>query len=93
MRSAPQHTRRQPDGRHAIPVPPSVPTLQAQTQAAPRRARRLATDDQVWTLHRQGGSPRAIAQQPGMRHWTVVWYLQAPTFPERKGRVIKARAF
>jgi hypothetical protein len=41
-----------PDGRHVIPVPPSVPTLQAQTQAAQRRARRLATYDQVWTLHR-----------------------------------------
>jgi len=76
----------QPDGTTAVPVPPSTPTLQAQTQAALRRARRLATYDRVWALHRQGWSPRAIAQQLGMGRWTVVRYLQAPTFPERKGR-------
>jgi hypothetical protein len=33
----------QPDGRMAMPVPPSTPTPQAQTRAAQRRARRLAT--------------------------------------------------
>jgi transposase len=82
----------QPDGRHAIPVPPSVPPLQAQSQAAQRRARRLATYEQVWTLHRQGWSPRAIAQQLGMGRWTVVRYLQAPTFPERKGRSDKGKS-
>jgi transposase len=76
----------QPDGQPAVPVPPGPPTPQAQTQAAQRRARRLATYEQVWTLHRQGWSPRAIAQQLGMGRWTVVRYLQAPTFPERKGR-------
>jgi transposase len=76
----------QADGRTAVPVPPSAPTLQEQTRAAQRRARRLATYDQVWTLHRQGWSPRAIAQHLGMGRWTVVRYLRAPTFPERKGR-------
>jgi transposase len=76
----------QPDGRTAVPVPPSAPPPQEQTRAAQRRARRLATYDQVWTLYRQGWSPRAIAQQLGMGRWTVVRYLRAPTFPERKGR-------
>jgi transposase len=76
----------QPDGRTAVPVPPSVPPRQEQTRAAQRRARRLAIYDQVWRLHRQGWSPRAIAQQLGMGRWTVVRYLRAPTFPERKGR-------
>ena len=82
----------QPDGRTAIPVPPSAPTLQEQTRAAQRRARRLATYEQVWTLHRQGWSPRAIAQQLGMGRWTIVRYLQAPTFPERKGRSDKGKS-
>jgi len=76
----------QPDGQTAVPIPPSPPTSQAQTQAALRRARRLATYEQVWSLHRQGWSNRAIAQQLGIGRMTVVRYLQAPTFPERKGR-------
>jgi transposase len=76
----------QPDGQPAVPVPPSPPAPQAQTRAAQRRSRRLATYEQVWSLHRQGWSNRAIAQQLGMGRMTVVRYLQAPTFPERKGR-------
>jgi transposase len=59
---------------------------QAQTRAAQRRARRLTICERVWTLHRQGWSNRAIAQQLGSGRMTVVRYLQAPTFPERKGR-------
>jgi len=43
----------QPDGHTAMPVPPSPPTPQAQTRAAQRQARRLATYTQVWTLHHQ----------------------------------------
>jgi transposase len=76
----------QPDGQTAVPVPPSTPTPQAQTQAAQRRSRRLATYEQVWSLHRQGWSNRAIAQQLGIGRMPVVRYLQAPTFPERKER-------
>jgi transposase len=75
----------QPDGQTAIPVPPSTPTPQAQTQAAQRRSRRLAAYEQVWSLHRQGWSNHAIAQHLGIGRMTVVRYLQAPTFPERKG--------
>jgi len=76
----------QPDGRTAMPVPPSTPTPQAQTRAAQRRARRLTTYEQVWTLHHQGWSNRTIAQHLGIGRMTVVRYLQALTFPERKGR-------
>jgi transposase len=74
------------DGQTVVPVPPTLLTPQAQTQAAQRRARRLARDAQGWALSRQGWSPRAMAQPPGMGRWTVVRSLQAPTFPERKGR-------
>jgi transposase len=42
----------QPNGQTAVPVPPSMPTPQAQTRAAERRSRRLATEAQVWALHR-----------------------------------------
>ncbi|HSF30318.1 MAG TPA: transposase [Candidatus Tectomicrobia bacterium] len=76
----------QPDGRTAMPVPPSTPTPQAQARAAQRRARRLTTYERVLTLHRQGWSNRAIARQLGIGRMTVVRSLQAPTFPKRKGR-------
>jgi transposase len=82
----------QPDGQTAVLVPPSMPTPQAQTRAAQRRARRLATYEQVWTLHRQGWSNRAIAQQLGIGRMTVVRSLQAPTFPERKGHTTTGRS-
>jgi transposase len=76
----------QPDGRIAMPVPPSMPTPQAQMRAAQRRARRITTYEHVWRLHRQGWSNRAIAQQLSVGRMTVVRYLQAPTFPGRKRR-------
>ena len=57
----------QPDGRSAVPVPPSAPTPQAQTRAQQRRPRRLATYEQVWRLHHQGWSNRTMAQPLG--HW------------------------
>jgi transposase len=75
----------QPDGRPAVPVPPRTPSPQERTRAAQRRSRRLAMYEQVRTRHRQGWSNRAIAQQLGIGRMTVVRYLQAPTFPERKG--------
>jgi transposase len=75
----------QPDGQTAVPVPPSLPTPQAQTRAAERRSRRLATEAQVWALHRQGWSNRAMAQPLGSGRMTVVRSLQAPTVPARTG--------
>jgi hypothetical protein len=59
----------------AVPVPPTAPTPQAQTRAAQRRARRLGTYEQVWSLHRQGWSLRLIAQHLGIGRMTVVQYL------------------
>jgi transposase len=82
----------QPNGQIAVLVPPSTPTPQAQTRAAQRRARRLATYDQVWTLHCPGWSNRAIAQQLRIGRMTVVRYLQAPTFPERKGHTTTGKS-
>src|SRR5262245_49350696 len=76
----------QPDGRTAMPIPPSPLTPQAQTWASQRQARGLATFDRVWMLYRQSWSNCAIARRLGMGRMTVVRYLQAPTFPERKGR-------
>jgi hypothetical protein len=73
----------QPDGQTAVPVPPSTPTPQA--RAAERRSRRLATDAQVWALHRPGWSNRAMAPQLGSGRMTVGRSLHAPTFPERQG--------
>jgi len=82
----------QPAGRTAMPVPPSTPTPQAQARAAPRRARRLPPDARLWTLHRPGWSNRAMAPPLGLGRRTVVRDLQAPTFPERKGRSDTAKS-
>jgi transposase len=82
----------QPDGQTAVLVPPSTPTPQARTRAAERRSRRLATYEQVWALHRQEWSNRAIAQQLGIGRMTVVRSLQAPTFPERKGHTTTGKS-
>ena len=82
----------QPDGQTAVLVPPSTPTPPAQRRAAPRRARRLATHEPVWTLHREGWSNRTIAQPLGIGRMTVVRHLQAPTVPERKGHTTPAKS-
>ena len=76
----------QPDGRSAVPVPPCAPTPQEHTRAQQRRPRRLATYEQVWRLHDQDWSNRTMAQPLGLGRMTVVRYLHASTFPERKGR-------
>jgi transposase len=54
--------------------------------AAARRAQRIAQSEQVWTYHRQGWTPDAIAEQVGLSRRTVQRYLQSPTFPERQPR-------
>jgi transposase len=74
------------DGTVAVPVPPTQPTLRAREWAEQRRTRRLTNYTRVWDLHRRGWSDRAIARQVGVGRMTVVRYLQAPVFPERKGR-------
>ena len=89
MRQAPI---RHADGSVAVPVPLPPPAPTAQELASQRRARRLATDEQVWALHRQGWSGEAIARQLGMSRTTVFRSLHAPTFPERKGRVDRGKS-
>ena len=83
---------RQADGSMAVPMPPPPPAPTAQELTTQRRARRLATDEQVWALHRQGWSGEAIARQLGMGRTTVFRYLHAPTFPERKGRADRGKS-
>ncbi len=74
------------DGALAIPValPPRQPT--AEELAEQRRARRVATFEQVWALRQQAWSGQAIAQHLGIGKATVFRYLRSPVFPERKGR-------
>lgn len=80
------------EGAVAVPVPTTVPTAIEEARAEQRRARRLANYEKVWALYRQGWSNRAIARQIGLGRMTVVRYLQALTFPERKGRSDKGRS-
>jgi hypothetical protein len=68
----------------AVPVAPPVTSPKAQQQMAQQRARRLATSEQVWALHRQGWSQRAMAAHMGCARLTVQRFLRAATFPERQ---------
>ena len=83
---------RQTDSSMAVPVPLPPPAPTAQELASQRRARRLATYEQVWALHRQGSSGEAIARQLGMGRTTVFRSLQAPTCPERTGRADRGKS-
>ena len=82
----------QPDGTLAAPVPPPLQPHDALKQAQQRRARRLATYEQVWALHRQGYTGYAIAEQLHMGKSTVFRYLHTATFPERKSRSDRGRS-
>jgi transposase len=82
----------QSDGSMAVPIPPPPLAPTAQELATQRRARRLATYEQVWALRRQGRSGEAIARQLGMGRTTVFRYLHTPTFPERKGRYDRGKS-
>jgi transposase len=84
-RPAPVHLD---DDAVAVPVPvePPVAGTTKQQQIAHNRARRLATYEHVWALHRQGWSQRTIAAHLGCARLTVQRFLRAPTFPERQPR-------
>ena len=75
-----------PDSTAVVPVLPPTPSTKEQRRAEQRRARRLASYQQVWTLHHQGWSAPAIARQLGIGRNTVLKYLRSYTFPERQGR-------
>ena len=82
----------QPDGTLAAPVPPPLNPKDAVVQAQQRRARRLATYEQVWALHRQGSTGYAIARQLRIGKSTVFRYLRTATCPERRGRSDRGRS-
>ena len=75
-----------PDGTGAVPVPPPDTPAPAQQRATQRQARRQSVHAQVWTLHRQGWTGAAIAQQVGLSLRTVQRDLRAAAFAGRKRR-------
>src|SRR5262247_2306764 len=74
------------DGTLAVPVPLHDSPLPAQQRAVQRQARRQALHTQVWTLHRQGWTAPAIAQQVGLSLRTVQRDLRTTTFAGRRRR-------
>ena len=82
----------QPHGALAAPVPPPLNATDAVVQAQQRRARRLATDEQVWALHRQGSTGYAIARQWRIGKRTVFRDLRTATCPDRQGRSDRGRS-
>ena len=74
------------DGAVAVPVPPAETPLPAQKRAAQRQTRRQMLHAQVWALHRQGWTTRAIAQHVGLSLRTVQRDLRSATFAGRKRR-------
>jgi transposase len=87
-----QQPVRLPEGVLAVPVPPPETPQPTQQRMAQRQARRQALHQQVWTLHRQGWTARAIAQHLGMSLRTVQRDLQSATFRGRKGRRDRGRS-
>src|SRR5262249_34708754 len=75
-----------PDGVLAVLVPPHASPLPAQQRAAQRQARRQALHQQAWTLHDQGWTAPAIAQQVGLSLRTVQRDLRTTTFAGRRRR-------
>jgi transposase len=75
-----------PTGAAAVPVAfPDLSTL-PQQRATQRQARRQLVHEQVWTLHRQGWTVRAIARHLGLSARTVQRDLRTATFPGRRQR-------
>lgn len=80
------------EGSEAVRVlPPPAPDA-ALRLAQQRRARRLATYEQVCHLRQQGWSGTAIANHLGISQTTVFRYLGTSQFPERKGRSDRGRS-
>ena len=75
-----------PTGEAAVPVALPEPSLLHQRRAAQRQARRQQVHEQVWALHRQGCTGRAIAGHLGLSARTVQRDLRTATFAGRKRR-------
>lgn len=70
----------------AVVVQPSQPQSDLQQRTQQRRQKRLEAYQQVWQLHQQNWSSKAIAQKVGLSTRTVQRYLLTSNFPERQGR-------
>jgi transposase len=75
-----------PSGAAAVPVALPAPSPLLQQRAAQRQARRQLVYEQIWTLHRQGWTGRAIARHLGLSARTVQRDLRTATFAGRKRR-------
>jgi transposase len=73
-------------GEAAVPVALPAPSPLHQRRAAQRQARRQLVHEQVWTLHRQSWTVRAIARHLGLSARTVQRDLGTATFAGRKRR-------
>jgi transposase len=81
-----QHPVPLSDGAVAVPVPPAETPRPAQQRTAQRQARRRTLHAQVWALHHDGWTARAIAQHVGLSLRTVHRDLRSATFAPRKRR-------
>ena len=81
----------QPDGTLAAPGPPPLNPNDAVVQAQQRRARRRATDEQVWAWPRPGATGYAITRPWRSGKSPVFRSLRSATCPERRGRSARGR--
>ncbi|AFZ28293.1 transposase family protein (plasmid) [Cylindrospermum stagnale PCC 7417] len=82
----------QTDGTVVVRVPRPSREQQALQLTERNHARRLAIHQQVWDLHDQGWSAKAIACQVGIGVTSVFRYLRTPTFPEPTRRRSRGRS-
>jgi transposase len=82
----------QTDGTVVVRVPRPTREQQALQLAEQSRARRVAIHQQVWDLHHQGWSGKAIARQVGIGVTSVFRYLRTPTFLEPNRRRSRGRS-
>jgi transposase len=82
----------QTDGTVVVRVPRPTREQQALQLAEQSRARRVAIHQQVWDLHHQGWSGKAIARQVGIGVTSVFRYLRTPTFVEPQRRRSRGRS-
>jgi transposase len=82
----------QTDGTVVVRVPRQCSEQQPLQLADRNHARRLAIHQQVWDLHNQGWSGKAIARQVGIGVTSVFRYLRSPTLPEPTRRRSRGRS-
>lgn len=75
-----------PAPREEPPPPALRPPTRTELVKASRRKERLRRYEEVVDLHRRGMSKRQIAHAVGLSRGTVVHWLAAGSFPERKER-------